>query len=29
MIEILARQGHNLLLFGMAFITIALVLKTI
>jgi hypothetical protein len=29
MIGILARLGHNLLLFGMAFITIALILKTI
>jgi len=29
MIGFLARQGHNLLLFGMAFITIALIVKTI
>jgi hypothetical protein len=29
MIGILARLGHNLLLAGMAFVTIALVLKTI
>jgi hypothetical protein len=29
MIRILARQGHNVLLVGMAFITIALILKTI
>jgi hypothetical protein len=29
MIGILARQGHNLLLVAMAFITIALILNTV
>ena len=29
MIEFFARLGHNVLLFGMAFITVALILKIV